>query len=581
MRLVLLIRLLLSAIAILCFARVCWDVISDQPTNELPFSVEQPAQGQSYVVRARPDIALPPPLAAGEGVALSEMLPADRAAVVFNSQSIPAGTGVTLVLIRNGQHVRAAVTAIAVPPKRLERLAGSTVGVIDLTFLLAVALLTLWRGRDWSAWGLFVVAFRVLLGNGLGFPASPQAQLWLDPVRSVTLVLGTGPALYLMAESLAGGGLSPRSRRLLRLAVSGLTLTLLAITMTRYGLATYAGIPGPPWMAAAGGALLVALVALAPAVLFVGYHRATLENRLRIRWVLLSTGLLLACIAALVVVQDTNNIYLLLLFNNVGGGLAWLGYLYAILRARVVDVAFVIDRAVVFSLITAILFGLFSLLEQVLHRFAVGEQLGWILQALTAVGIAAALSSVHRWLDRALEGVFFHKLRKMVSALRGFTAESAFFETEPALLSRALKQLLAPCSAVAIYERDGVIYRRREAHGDWPERVDVDDPLFVALRARRQELGIKSVGGSIGGEGTMFPMMVGQMLTGAVVCRPRDGEQLDRDMRSAIAELARSLGTSLYLLRFREQARLIAEIAAGHVDQAAARSRAAALMVAP
>jgi hypothetical protein len=99
---------------------------------------------------------------------------------------------------------------------------------------------------------------------------------------------------------------------------------------------------------------------------------------------------------------------------------------------------------------------------------------------------------------------------------------------------------------------------------------------LVKLRAAAHELDIKNLGSAAGAEGQALPLAVGQILTGAVICRPREGERLDREVRSAIAELARALGTSLYLLRYREQARLIA---AGGVDQAAARSRAAALMV--
>ena len=227
------------------------------------------------------------------------------------------------------------------------------------------------------------------------------------------------------------------------------------------------------------------------------------------------------------------------------------------------------------------MFGVFSLLEQALHRLAVGEQLGWVLQALTAVLVAAALSPLHRWIDRGLEAVFFRKLRATVSTLRRFATESVFFEKEEALLSRALKEMLLPCAAVAIYERNGAIYQCRGAQGQgWAERLDADDPMFVSLRAGRGELDIRSIGSSAGAEGLAFPMTVGQTLTGAVICRARDGERLDRDVRAAIAELARSLGMSLYLLRYREQARLIAEIAAGQVDQGMARSRAAALTVA-
>jgi hypothetical protein len=259
-------------------------------------------------------------------------------------------------------------------------------------------------------------------------------------------------------------------------------------------------------------------------------------------------------------------------------GLAVLGYLYAILRTRVVDVGFVIDRTLVFSVTTTLMFGMFSLLEQGVHRLALGEQLGWVVQALGAVGVAAVLSPLHRVLDGALERVFFHRLRTLAGALRRFAMESAFFESEDALLSRALKQLLVPCAAAAIYERHGAVYQRRVAQGDgWPEVVDRDEPIFVTLRARHGVLDLAGRDSAAGAEGLAWPMTVGQLLTGAVIVRLRAGEQLDRDLRAAMGELAHALGTSLYLLRYREQAHLLAEITAGRVDPATVRSRVQAL----
>ena len=72
--------------------------------------------------------------------------------------------------------------------------------------------------------------------------------------------------------------------------------------------------------------------------------------------------------------------------------------------------------------------------------------------------------------------------------------------------------------------------------------------------------------------------VVGEMLSGAVVCRPRTGEQFAPDVRAALAEAARNLGASLYILRYREQARLVADIATGRIDESGARRRAVAML---
>jgi hypothetical protein len=260
-------------------------------------------------------------------------------------------------------------------------------------------------------------------------------------------------------------------------------------------------------------------------------------------------------------------------------GVSLIGYLYAVLRTRLVDVSFVINRAVIYAVITALLFGCFSLLEQGLHRLAVGEKVSTALQAATALLVAVALSPVHRRLEHWVEKLFFHRQRLAVAALRRFAKECAFVERDERLLQIAVERLLPHCASIAIYERIHSGYTLREGHGSsWQEAVDADDPLFISLRAHRQELDLEGIGSAVGGEGLAFPMAVADLITGALICRPRRGEQFAPDVRAALAEAAGNLGTSLYVLRFKEQARLVADIAANRIDEKLARMRATELI---
>lgn len=579
----LLVRLLLGILAILCFARMAWYITGDHSGGgELPFDVKPDSQQHAYVVSAVPGVKLPPPLIEGERVDIGQMPVADRA-VIFHPGWIEPGTRFTLVVRRNGQALRVPMVtrASSAPATRLTVL-ESWSSLILMIFILAMALLTVWRGRDGTAWGLCILSTGVLLINIFQtFQLAPLPGFWLRQGFTALGLLIINPSVYVMAESLTATGLSQLWRRVARRVVASCAVASAVMGIASDIWVTYGG-GLPPWpeqLLRTSESLVIVVTVIPFLVLLIGYRRAPHENRLRIRWVAWSAGLL---IVASVGQSLSPTLHPILFFvcNNVLTGLGIAGYLYAILRTRVVDVAFVVDRAVLFSVITAILFGVFSLLEEVLNHFAVGEQLGWILQALTALLLATLLSPLHRLLDRGLEHVFFHDLRATVSAIKQLAAESVFFEKEDTLLSRALKQLLLPCAAAAIYERNGAVFERRAGHGEgWPERVDVDDPVFVALRAGRRELDARSLESAVR-DGRAFAMRVGQILTGAVICRPREGEQLDRDVRAAICELAHAVSTSLYLLRYREQARLIAEIAAGQVDHAAARSRAAALMVA-
>lgn len=573
---VLLFRLLLSVVLLACFARVFYIFVAEPPTGVLPFQVEQ--QGAQFAVHAAPGVPLPAPLANGQIVDLKGMSILDRAAI-HQQRPLPVGTRVTIAVQQQGQSVPARFVAMPSPPEQLGDL-ERWLGIVIITTCLAAALLTLWRGRDWTAWGLCMFFSEVIVENGaLDVTAPPAASLWMEPALTLLRLLGL-TSLYVMARSLAGHGLPRTWRTFAPLSVAGGTFAVGAVGIAQSILFYYSGVALPGWLRSAGLAVVGVLVAIAVLTLIIGYRGAGQANRRRMRWVLFNTVLLVGSNIVEMAAKlsaDTQPL-LFAIFHTMLPGLAVLGYLYAILSTRVVDVGFVIDRALVFSMTTALMFGLFALLEDAVHELALGGELSWAVQALGAVAVAAALSPLHRLLDRWLERLFFHRLRTIAGALRRLARESAFFEDEQALLARVLRQLLAPCSAAAIYERHGAVYQLRVAAGDrWPQAVDRDDPAFVALRAEHGALELRGIDSAAGAEGLAFPMRAGQLLTGAVLVRLREGEQLDRDVRSALGELAHALGTSLYLLRYQEQARLLAEIAAGRVDQAAVRSRVEAL----
>lgn len=384
--------------------------------------------------------------------------------------------------------------------------------------------------------------------------------------------------MYVMAEALADTGLSVRARRTARLAVAGLVVAGTAIGgvstigFVYWGL-TLPYVAGVIPLAISGLSVVLVLV-----VLFFGYRRADHESRLRIRWVLWSTAIFLLIVVGLLGISQTRHPYL---FQAVASAqwLALLGYFYAAFRNRLVDVSFVVNRALVYATLTALLFGTFSLLELGLHQLAVGEKLSWALQAGAALLFAIALSPVHRRIEHRIERLFFRKQRQAIAAIRGFAAECAFVEQEGRLLQMAVERLLPQCEGVSVYERAPSGYLLRASRGRAsPGAIDVDDPAFVALRARRRDIDLQGLGSAAGKDGLALPMSVGERLTGAVFCHPRSGEQFAPDVRSALGEAARNLGMSVYLLRFRDQARLVADIAAGHVDPVAARDRAAALI---
>lgn len=576
------VRLSLTVVAVASIAIVLLQTLGFWAGGVLPVDAVQQSDGL-YVLHRDSNFPLPSALADGDVLAPREMTRAARAAALFGV-AVRVGSSVDIAVVRGGRILHVAVTAQPAPPIGRDLLGRLVTAFLNTPFLAALALLTLWRGRDRVAAGLCALALYGLIASALlsvcSVLAEPLLTVWLVLVAVEAQYFFALPGLYVMAEGLAGAGMSARARRNARIVVACLGVAALALDVSRQVSATQYGHVLSPAVAAAVQALTLTLIAIPVLMLFLGYRKAPHESRLRIRWVLWSTAFLLACALAVFALEPVQSRYPYLFELVYTARLLCMGgYLYAAIRTRLVDVSFVVNRALVYTAITALLFGIFSVLELGLHQFAVGDKLSWVLQAIVALLLAMALSPLHRRLDHWVERFFFRKQRLAIAALRTFAAECAFIEQQNRLLETAVARLQQHCDAVAIYERALAGYQLRGSTGRaWPDAVDVDDAAFVSLRARRHEVDLHGLASALGVDSLAFPMIVGEMLNGAVVCRPRAGEQFAPDVRAALAEAAHNLGASLYILRYREQARLVADIATGRIDETGARRRAIAML---
>lgn len=570
------VRLLLSALAAACVVLVLLQALGKRPESELPLRVERAPDGV-FTIHAREGTTLPALLRETDVLALQSLSEADRAALFFG-QNLASGTALDIAVIRNERILHITVITTPRPRTALVELQLWVGGVAGMSFMLLLAMLTLWRDRDWGAWALCAFSLAILLDNGLyAIDAAPLASFWIQQGRQAIQILMIGPALYVMAEALAYTGLASATRKVARFAVAALALAAFGIPLARGIALTYFGVAWPPAILLSARAAGIAVYALPLLVLLTGYRHATHISRLKIRWVLWSTALLLVTVVLFGTLSQDRHPYLYQLVNAIQG-IALLGYLYAVLRNKLVDVSFVIDRALLYTSITVLTFAVFSLLEYLLHKLAFSEKLSLAFQAGAVFLLAMALSPLHRRLEHWIDRLFFRQQRLTVAALRRFVVECAFVERYDRLLEFAIECLSPHCAAVAIYERTASGYERRAARGQpLPEIIDADDPAFIALRARNEHLDLEELASAAGDEGSAFPMTIARTLIGAVICRPREGEQLPPDVRAALSDVARSLGLALHSLRDQERSRLVADIAAGRVDVAAARARAIAL----
>lgn len=239
-------------------------------------------------------------------------------------------------------------------------------------------------------------------------------------------------------------------------------------------------------------------------------------------------------------------------------------FAYAILRHRVVDLGFVLNRTLVYGAVSLILLSAFGLIEwAVAHVLTpTGRNQSAALDAVIAVVVSLMFNRVHDFVERYTEKLFFRRWHENEKQLRRLVDEASFI-TRPERLQAAFADELARFTGGAacglyLLEADG-LYRGVQVSGAFPPVLDPDEPLLVTLRARRREIDATR-GDSTLGATMALPMFQRNGLLGCVLLGPKPGDEVYRpDEIEVLAYAAREIGLDLQALRMdrleRESAR--------------------------
>jgi hypothetical protein len=514
----------------------------------------------------------------GDKIAFPAMDVPARAASAFHyspTQAGRAGDTVVLVLERGAQRLRV--------PYFLRRPGQTTVFAAQLGFkvtLIAIASLLLWRGRDRAS---------VVLGlwcTGVGI-ALPDAWWGILPLSAriaggaLTAVCWTTSPflLYLVVESIATGVSlwEKLSARVIMVALMLPALVLNSVDAVSQVLSGCWAIPVAPWFAnaafAASQCVIVAFFALS-------YVRTSGLAKQRIRWIF--WAFLISRVGVLL-----NLLNRLLPHPMSLSGFEWasvlvfrIGCTYAILRHRVIDVNFVLNRALVYSILTSVVVGVFILVEDLLQTFAAGRGIGIAVEVSVALALGFSFNALHKQVERAIERALFRAKHEAANMLRRLSEEASFMESSDALLRRAVTEVHACTGAAtaAIYERNGQGYARSIWCGQEPppDVIDCDDLAFVRLRKTRTYADLGDVPSALGSDGIVFAFTVRGQLGGALLCRRRpNGEAYAPDEIALLSAVAHEVGAEVHAIRARQQMDLLDALLSGSLDVREARARSA------
>ena len=303
--------------------------------------------------------------------------------------------------------------------------------------------------------------------------------------------------------------------------------------------------------AIASATWLAILTALLCALLAIASSRG--PERARAIWSLAPPALLIvfgtAAVTAEFFVSSYSVVTTLDAISGVAIFLTPLILAYVALSRRLLDIGFVLNRTVVFAVLSTIVIGVFVLVEWAVSKWflSLNPTASAIVDMVVALALGLSLRAIHAFVERFIDRVFFHKRNEYVEALRRFAHESAFISDRATLLERTAREVRERTDVddVAILTREGVEAYALSSN-DAGTTIGENDPAIVALRAWGKPIDLTVLHGSeLRGE-VAFPMISRGTLVGALICgAKRDGEAYAPDESAALLALAHGVGMAL------------------------------------
>jgi hypothetical protein len=359
-----------------------------------------------------------------------------------------------------------------------------------LLLLMLLGLYVLWRGRDTASLGLgtffaLIPAFFLSHAYASLPDAAIIAVLFLAAMLNVFGYFG----LFVMVDALAGHTLAPAGRRTAQTGAYGaLTVAAIILFSSTYGR-VFTGCPP-----LANVQIVVACYAIVIVLCFVLLWRGLVDpersaERGRLRWVFWATvvgfsGPLVsfACISAGRPVPLAGVVNLSFLAVP-------LGYTYAVLRHRVIDVGFVLNRALSLTILTTGLVVFFIVVESLLEHLAVGHAESTLVQIGFSLGLGMLFNRAHAWLEHRLERVLFRRRYALEESLRTLGERAESFDDEDALMTHVVVALHAALglAGCAIYRESAgrAVLAASAGSGEFPEELHGDGSLPIGIGRKR------------------------------------------------------------------------------------------------
>ena len=301
---------------------------------------------------------------------------------------------------------------------------------------------------------------------------------------------------------------------------------------------------------------VTALLSLLTLYVFIDtYVHARGTDRQRMRWVIIGFGISLSAsfLVSILSTYTSNTPTWVLNSLSLCNVFVPLTVAYAVIKHRVIDVSFVISRALVYGVLTTFLVGAFSIIDWLFIEKMRLARLGTIMEMGVAVAGGVWFNNLHKGVDSFIDATFFRQRHQAERQLARDAAALPFSTTTKAVSHALIAEpvrTLSLASAALFRRGSNGAYLREESEG-WTEadisKLDAeDDHLITLLQAENGPVSLydhpwRSKGVPLGQAHLVLalPIIVRRELTAIVFYGAHiHGEALDPDEIKAIARLA-------------------------------------------
>jgi hypothetical protein len=469
--------------------------------------------------------------------------------------NIQPGQKIGLTLVQAGKVTHATVDAIAVPFTTMSKIfyvSGHLERLLGIFFALLIALKQTGKNRSYQALVLYFLLRgfnQVPTFTPPGLVANLIDALYWATFIPFTFFLLRFSVLYPNDEPT---GLRRYLARLLPfIAVFSVIAALYETWWATGHPAKFAYYLGFPFVT-----IVTCLILLA---LWDGWRNSSGLERQRHQWLLVAFGGASFCefLTGLPLIATFNGMRITSIVSQIAGILMEVAIAYAVLKHRIFDFSFAVNRTLVFSFTSIMLILIFFLAERLAHQYLHFEsaEKDALLSGTIAFGLFFVFNRLHHKVDHAVERVLFRSWHANNSALNKFVHKANHYTSPDRLLLALGNELDRYTSGAgyALYHADDTLdslfTRIHGSLADTPSAIESNDDIAVTLRTTASHADLHSVAWAYAGE-LALPMMRGASLYGiAIIGAKSNGTSYRPDELEALSFAVTQVGLDLFALR--------------------------------